>query len=249
MVEVVRECLGLCLIRGVCKTVWPSGGGSQWEDFPSGILYSGGSVGIGTADPQAELDVDGSVLVSGILAADGGILAEGDVITRRLFAISLGLTGANFADGNGTASKVLTVNRDLDVVLVDNVGGGGGSLWVESGGVASLISGDKIAVGVDSPSGLYGIEVLGGASFADGKFTVDGSGNLAVSSFVDSDNPLHFIDPSNFDVSVSVAGVVQSVSIGTTSPNYFLGPVGMGTPDPRGGPLDVQGGGNVLWKY
>ncbi|MEX0920283.1 MAG: hypothetical protein WDZ69_01730 [Candidatus Pacearchaeota archaeon] len=51
-------------IGGVCKSGWPSGGESLWNQSESDIYYDGGNVGIGTISPVSKLHVNGSIRIN-----------------------------------------------------------------------------------------------------------------------------------------------------------------------------------------
>ncbi len=56
----VKGVNSLCL-GGDCKSSWPSGGSSLWSQNGSDVYYNDGKVGIGTRNPRAKLDVNGSI--------------------------------------------------------------------------------------------------------------------------------------------------------------------------------------------
>lgn len=72
-------------INGVCKGVWPTGGGgSQWQNQTgtNNIYYNltGGNVGIGTADSAGnKLRVAGNLRVDGVIKGDA---TSGNVVIQ-----------------------------------------------------------------------------------------------------------------------------------------------------------------------
>ena len=55
-----------CFIGGNCISSWPAGVSSQWTSNGSSIYYNGGNVGIGTANPQHSLSVNGWIGTQGV---------------------------------------------------------------------------------------------------------------------------------------------------------------------------------------
>jgi hypothetical protein len=224
--------------------------------FRTGDVFSGkereqmrvtpeGRVGIGTADPQATLDVAGSVRArDGIVFGDGTVLKSANDIKggtiAGVTANAAGVTALNVA-GSGTAGRITK--------WMDGAGTLGDSVLTESGG--------KIGIGTATPA--YGLHVVGGSIVVDGTAGFNlGNADFAVRSA--SQNGFWDFAVSNANGSFlmfDAIGVKTPLIIEQGAPNNSLyigkvsGNVGFGTAAPTQkldvlGNLKITGAGNGL---
>lgn len=104
---------------GGCITSWPSGGGSgQWAASGSNIYNTnGGNVGIGTANPQEKIDVNGNIYIGGNFYKAG-----------NLAAVNSGISGWS------TEGGVLTGFNSGRVVGIGQTTSGYAGMGISSGG-------------------------------------------------------------------------------------------------------------------
>lgn len=97
---------GQICLAGSCISNFSSiGGSSQWSNGPGpSVYYTGGYVGIGTANPGYKLDVVGSVRVSSAIDVTGNVTANG-----FLYSSDRNLK-KNIAPLEGSLEKILKLN-------------------------------------------------------------------------------------------------------------------------------------------
>jgi trimeric autotransporter adhesin len=125
---------------------------SQWTngsgDFANSVFYSTGNVGIKTSTPAVELDVNGSVVISGRLTA-GNIhttnISSGTLIaTTGVTAGNINFTGALYKNGELYVGSQWT-------------SGSSGSLYYTAG-----------SVGINNTAPIATLDVTGSGSFSQG---------------------------------------------------------------------------------
>ena len=160
----INSTSGIC-ISGDCKTAW-SQIGSQWSNQAAGISYSSGSVGIGTTNPGALVDLASSTQINNRLLLSGQEYYAPGFSSASGVAIRLGVNRTDerqiwFADStqalNTTNSQIrmrfYTGSAGLDAITTD------GSSFRPL--VLQSVGGD-VGIGTSSPS--YRLDVNGGAN-------------------------------------------------------------------------------------
>jgi hypothetical protein len=202
-------------IGSSCITSWPSGGGgsSQWTTSGSSIYYNGGNVGIGTENPERELDMNGSSVSIHMLepgVAEGGIgLAPG---SSNLYITN------EYGQGNdlGYAPQSITLTSS------GNVGIGTTNPIRKldiANGLTSAGNGSVRVFGYQAAFEVF--NNAGSANWYFGNNDADGNSLYIGKGY----GPNQGITPN---ITVTQGG---NVGIGTTNPNYALdvnGSIGIG---------------------
>ncbi|HAH32444.1 MAG TPA: hypothetical protein DCL44_09060, partial [Elusimicrobia bacterium] len=213
------------------NVVWISTGyGTTPAIFMSSFT---GNVGIGTANPDNKLTVDGSIRVSSAADPTAGIIFPNG--------------SKMFSAGVGSASGI-SVNTDA-IVQADSDNNGSGSVILKSGNVDGLIinSGGNVGVGTLTPTGKLNVKggalvigspqgissYLGGANLVVGGNLVLDGGIIKRSSAIDYFTAV----TASGNVYLSTAGApVAMTRIGSdTPPAYQLDVTG-----------DINASGNIM---
>jgi hypothetical protein len=204
-----------------------------------------GKVGIGTASPGAQLEINGGVSRTDYWTPAGKYSARLGLVTGTDTDVYAGITGSYL---NGTSANLILQARYSDfgttsgVVLKNSSSNAGGlaicSLTATSGGAveterARIDSSGRVGIGTSSPVNL--LHVQGDATFESnlgGQFAIRGSTN--------SQNRFNF----GFETTNNYAWI-QAITAGTTFRPIALNPsggnVGIGTTSP-GAALEIVGG-------
>ena len=130
--------------RSLTAADFPAGTVSQWNTVSSTINYLTGFVGIGTATPQALLDVYGT-------GAASAMLVPRDTTTAR----PTGING--MLRYNTTNAQLETYSSGAWAGLATSASGGGASQWTTSGSNIYYGSGN-VGIGTANPGDLLAIQ-------------------------------------------------------------------------------------------
>jgi len=128
--------------------------GSPWnvETSPDAVNYIAGNVGIGLADPAANLHVNGDVLIT------GGLITNTGGVGRKTYSFSTNLTGTTTSVANATyvldftnhpfhakvTAMLIESDDEISTLIFDviggKLGGSGNSAYVPALGMTSIIS-------------------------------------------------------------------------------------------------------------
>lgn len=197
------------------------------------VFKNGGNVGIGTTTPNAKLDVNGNVIVTGSLNVSQGI-------TGSLFGTASQAISASWAPIQVTSSYALTASY-APLYLPLTGGTINGNVTVN--GTASIaflnVQYESASVIYSSGSNVFGdatndTQTLNGTVIVSGSQQITGSlnvsGGITGSLFGIASNVqggiANYIPLWNTATSLSTSSIYQdgigNLGIGTTSPNYKL---------------------------
>lgn len=210
-------------------------------------LTEDGKLGIGTADPQARLDVAGDIRATGVISAARIQFPDGTIQTSAQNGkLDSKLNASSNPFGNLTGSGT----QDKIAKWLDNVGTLGDSTITETGG--------NVGIGTTSP--LQKLHVVGGKSLfqntgtaslfivdrTDGKIAAMGAGG-ASSTFAYDDTGIFKIE-SNSRANIAAGVFGSAVGATTRLAINSSGNVGIGTETPAT-KLDVVGDINTSTQY
>lgn len=168
-----------------------SGGNNPWTASSNNIYFNTGYVGIGKTTPTTQLDITGSITITGssdqnllltnadTLTITGSILVTGSIESPSITASLLGTSSysnkaisASWAPSNNTASYAITASYAMN-----GGSGGGSSQWTSSGNDIYFSTGN-VGVGKASPNSTLDLS---------GSMTITGSsGNTLFYSNADT---------------------------------------------------------------
>ena len=201
-------------------------------------LTEGGQLGIGTSDPQAKLDVAGTIRAERVLIARPGNSGGTDQMVAAVAANATDVE-QSLVSGSGTQDRIAK--------WIDNAGTLGDSTITEVGG--------RVGIGVTNPTYklVVGPDIGFGLTTSD--LTVSRGPGQSVSAYVgangsngmnfgwDQANQRAFVNaPVQSPITFTHGGVSERMRIGTD------GNVGIGTNNP-GSLLDVGGDVNTSTQY
>lgn len=197
-------------------------------ESPSPYLTSGGLLGIGTTNPQTELEVNGTVSATNFVGDGSGLTninasAVSGLSTDRITSGTSNVTVAN----NGSVTISTAGGQRMVVGTNGNVGIGtvtpSYQLTVAGGTNGNVVLCSKAGCLTGFPASDYPtLKSTGNQLYIDvggaysGFFT---SSRLLQKQFADFDNGLYYLDPADATTSLLVAG---KVGVGTTNPNAKL---------------------------
>jgi len=125
------------------------------------FVNASGRVGIGTTDPNALLDVDGNVIITGTISDDAGTLVLDDAV-QMLGDVEIESTAPilKFDDSNGGVTQLLqSGNTIFFQSAVTETGGSAGAFsfvsWFNSDTWFHITSVGRIGVGINNPSVVF----------------------------------------------------------------------------------------------
>jgi hypothetical protein len=205
--------------------------GSRWEEVNAGIAYDDGDVGIGTTDPQARLDVSGSLHVSGATKLNGVLYTWPSADGSNSYVLSTNGSGslswvAQSGGGGSSAFSALTGSTNTTAAMI--VGTGASLNYTGSGTInaSSLLGGTWAApgaIGSGTPnSGSFttlsasgALDVASTASIASSLIFRNGTALIAATQ----GNNLTFGNTATGNIVLNPNG---NVGIGTTAPGSLL---------------------------
>ncbi|RZI55460.1 MAG: hypothetical protein EOP14_06560, partial [Pseudomonas sp.] len=217
---------------------------SQWSNGTAGaVYYNGGNVGIGTATPQAALDVgSGNIVTSGLITYPGAVAGLSfDTAGFPAFAgnsgTSVRLVLANTNTSNGTSSVIMMKNGAVDGSRISSLTTSSGNMDLifdtRGGNVLSesmrIKSDGNVGIGTNAPS--FKLDVVGDISSSAQVYAsqlgLSNSGayrgSIAAIPFGAQDGGLKFSTRTSGTVSEKMRiDQLGNVAIGSTAPNGKL---------------------------
>ncbi len=218
--------------------------GAALQIMAGSTNYILGSLGIGTTNPKAKLDVTGTIsgttlTISRNGSFSGSLIVQNNIVARSTISGST-INGFNLGSCNGSSQKLLYNNSTQKFECGSDLNSGGTGTF-GTGNVITIgdsryvnTSGDAMtgALTINLSSGYLGLKVLQTASgnILHAEKSLTSSGTLTVSGITRL--------KSNLNVVGTISGAALQIMAGST--NYILGSLGIGTTNPKA-KLDVLG--------
>lgn len=233
--DVSETCSQLC-IGDDCRPSWPSGGAGLWTQSGSDIYYDAGNVGIGQANPSAELTVHGNVTLT---KPSDEEYSPGHELSLQSWTTSVSAIHAGWIQGSATD----TCNGDITNVYTCPAGSEGTSCVdvaeLGGGGIYFYSDVDCVA-GTD----IYSLRTDGGTlqflnTARQAKMVIGQDGNVGIGTAA----PAYELDVLG-TINASTDIKVNGVSVTTDNYNPDNPPTATGRGEPTRAEIESWGDAN-----